>query len=98
MKIIAKILKQEMKQKKLSQKDLARILNTTQQNISLYCTGKGEPNIETIRKICKALEITPNDLFDFHDFDLDEIRKEKQQSKYNQSFTISGGNVDIRQE
>jgi len=93
-------LKRALKDKKMKQETLAKILNTTQQNISLYIRGKRNPDITTIRKICIALEITPNDLFDFHDFDLDKIRQEnkKANGKYNKSFTISGGNVEIKQK
>ena len=67
---LAQVLKKEMKAKGLTQGDLAKLLNTTQQNISLYCTAKGEPNIATLRKLCEVLNITPNDLLDFHEFDI----------------------------
>ena len=45
-------------QKEKSQEDIAKILNTTQQQVSLYETGKREMKASQIIKLCKALNIT----------------------------------------
>lgn len=45
-------------QKEKSQKDIANILNTTQQQISLYETGQREMKASQIITLCKALNIT----------------------------------------
>ena len=96
--MIGKNIRQIRKERQITQQQLCSKLNIKQCTLSQYETNQRDIPTDTIYNLCKILEVTPNDLFDFHDFDLDEIRKEKQQSKYNQSFTISGGKVDIRQE
>ena len=45
-------------QKEKNQEDIANILNTTQQQISLYETGKREMKASQIITLCKALNIT----------------------------------------
>lgn len=45
-------------QKEKSQKDIANILNTTQQQVSLYETGQREMKASQIITLCKALNIT----------------------------------------
>lgn len=45
-------------QKEKNQEDIAKILNTTQQQVSLYETGKREMKASQIITLCKALNIT----------------------------------------
>lgn len=45
-------------QKEKSQEEIAIILNTTQQQVSLYETGKREMKASQIKKLCTALNIT----------------------------------------
>ena len=45
-------------QKEKNQEDIANILYTTQQQISLYETGKREMKASQIITLCKALNIT----------------------------------------
>lgn len=61
-------LKTAMKDKKIKQEEMANKLNTTQQNISLYTRGLRTPDINTIRKICEMLEVTPNELFGIYEY------------------------------
>ena len=42
----------------LSQKELARKAKITEVSISRYVNGSREPNVETLRNICKALDVT----------------------------------------
>ncbi len=42
----------------LEQKDIAKILNTTQQQISLYETGQREMKSSQIIKLCKELKLS----------------------------------------
>lgn len=46
----------------LTQKELAKRLGTSQQNIAQYETGKRVPKIETLQKIAKALKVSVNEL------------------------------------
>lgn len=51
-------LKRTRENKELTQKQMAEILNTTQQQYSLYETGQREMKTPQIIKICKALNIS----------------------------------------
>lgn len=42
----------------LEQKDIAKILNTTQQQISLYETGQREMKSSQIIRLCKELKLS----------------------------------------
>lgn len=55
-------LKRIMFEKSITQKDLAKKLNTTQSFISAYQTGVRNPKPETIEKIAKALKVSINSL------------------------------------
>lgn len=50
-------LKIARKQKSLSQADLGRLLGVQAQTIGRWETGKSEPNLETINKLCEALDV-----------------------------------------
>ena len=61
---IGQNLKDARKAKGLTQKEVAAELLMTQQQYSRFENGVYELNYEQIRKICRILEITPNDLFE----------------------------------
>ena len=44
---------------KISQLDLAKVLNTTQQQISLYETGRRKLDEDQIVAICRAYKVSP---------------------------------------
>lgn len=46
-----------------SQKKLGSLLNKSANVISNWETGIHSPDIETVEQICKALAVTPNELF-----------------------------------
>ncbi len=50
--------KKLLKLKKISQQDLAKIVNFKQQTISNWCTGYREPTLETLVKISKYLNVS----------------------------------------
>ena len=50
----------------LTQKQIAAELNKHQPDYSEYETGKIELDYTKIVYLCKRLDITPNDLFDFN--------------------------------
>ncbi len=50
------------KQKKLSQKDLARILNVSQQSVSLYEKGKRQTPIDVLKKLSDLFGCTIDEL------------------------------------
>ena len=60
-------LKQARKVKGLTQKQVAEQLNMTQQQYSRFENGVFELNYDLIVSLCKMLDTTPNELFDFND-------------------------------
>lgn len=65
-KSVGKNLKMARKAAGLTQKQIAEELDKYQSDYSEYETGKIELDYEKIIFLCKRLDITPNDLFDFH--------------------------------
>lgn len=53
-------LKDAMNHNELNQRMLAERLNTTQQTISRWLQGANEPDFDTLLRICKCLEESPN--------------------------------------
>ncbi len=58
-------IKQARKYKGLTQTQMAKSLNMTQQQYSRFENGIFELNYSQIVKICKLLNTTPNEIFDF---------------------------------
>lgn len=52
-------------EKGLTRQDLAKALKVSDSTISRYENNKREPNMETINKIAKALEVSPSEFFDW---------------------------------
>lgn len=50
--------------KEMTQKELAQLLNVKQTAVSYWETGKREPDLDTIKAICKIFEVTYNKLLD----------------------------------
>lgn len=55
-------LKEIRKSKGLTQKDMAEKIGVAKSTYSLYESGKREPNILTIKKIAKVLDISASEL------------------------------------
>lgn len=64
METIGQKIKRMRLEKGLTQKDLAALLGTSQQNLAQYEKDKRRPKIETVRKIAKALDVCIGDLID----------------------------------
>ncbi len=58
-------IKSARKAKGLTQKEVAKILFMTQQQYSRFENGIFELNYQQLLDICKILDITPNEIFDF---------------------------------
>lgn len=50
-------LKTARKQKGLSQAELGKLLGVQAQTVGRWETGKSKPNLETINKLCEALDV-----------------------------------------
>ena len=64
-KIIGNNIKEARKIKGLTQSQVAQIFHMTQQQYSRFENGVFELNYEQIIKLCKLLDITPNEIFEF---------------------------------
>lgn len=62
-KAVGENLKQARKFKGLTQAEVAKILNMTQQQYSRFENGIFELNYEQILELCELYEISPNELF-----------------------------------
>ena len=62
---VGKNLKQARLDKGLTQKEIASEFHFTQQQYSRFETGLFELNYEQVDKICKLLDITPNELYGY---------------------------------
>ncbi len=57
-------LKDARKKMKLSQEEVAEIINTSRSNISKYETGFLEPNLSTLKQLCLLYRISADYLLD----------------------------------
>lgn len=64
-KVVGNNIKQARKFKGLTQTKVAKLLNMTQQQYSRFENGVFELNYNQIVQICKLLNTTPNEIFDF---------------------------------
>lgn len=53
------------KQKKLTQSELADLINTTKGTVSNYENGVSSPSLEDFVVICKALNVSPDELLGY---------------------------------
>ena len=60
-------IKEAMRVKKVTQMQLAAALGVKQNTVSQWVNGKNEPNCETIIKLCRFLDVTPNELLGWED-------------------------------
>lgn len=66
-KVISENIKLARKATGLTQKEVAQYFHMTQQQYSRFENGIYELNYEQLYKICKLLNITPNELFGFNE-------------------------------
>ncbi|MBQ8459982.1 helix-turn-helix transcriptional regulator [bacterium] len=75
--LFGKKVKELRIKKKLSQEELAEMIDIAERNLSKIECGKSFIRAEKIGKLAQSLNVTPKDLFDFgHQKDLNEIREE----------------------
>ena len=65
-KTVGNNLKEARKAKGYTQKEIASMLRKYQPDYSQYENGQIELDYAKIVFLCKTLDVTPNDLFDFH--------------------------------
>ena len=55
-------LRDIMASRGVTHSQLADMMKIRQQNVSRWTTGKVSPTVETVVKLCRCLNCTPNDL------------------------------------
>ena len=68
-------LKELRIEKNLKQEELGEILNVSKATISSWEMGRTQPPFETIEKIIKFFNVSPNYLFGFTDEDITKIKE-----------------------
>lgn len=56
--------------------EVARRAGLSERRYGHYITGRNEPNLRTLVKLCKVLETTPDNLLGFNDESDEQSRKE----------------------
>ena len=64
------ILKNLRLERKMSQTELAKLLYTTQDTISLWELGKSKPSIDSLKVIAVIFDVTTDELLDMDNFRL----------------------------
>lgn len=100
MKQYSRLIKQKRKELGLTQKELAKIVHTSQQAIARYETQKAEPSLEVLQALSEALGVP---LSYFIDSDTSDIEKEyvalyRSLSKENQDKALEFLRLLKRQE
>ncbi len=83
-------LKEALRVNHITQLELAKKLDTTQQTISRWLKGINEPDLETFLEICLYLNETPNSLLGYED--IPNRVKATYITAPNNSGVIVGGN------
>jgi len=79
-------LKEVLKEKGISGKELAEAVNVSENTISFIVTGKTQPRFELLKQIAKVLDVDIKDLF----YSTKEIDKETLYVKKDGSFVPIG--------
>ncbi len=67
---IGEILRELRLERKMSQTELAKLLYTTQDTISLWELGKSKPSIDSLKIIAVIFDVTTDELLDMDNFRL----------------------------
>lgn len=78
----AEKIKKARKEAGLTQAKLAEKLNTTQQNLAQYESGKRKPKLETLDKIAEALSVDVWYFYDSYELEPNTLDKSKQLSSF----------------
>ena len=74
-------IKQKRAEKKLTQKELAEILNCTDKAVSRWEPGKGFPEVSFLIPLSDALDVSVNEIILGEDIEMDNLIK-KSNMKY----------------
>lgn len=81
-----------LKKRGMSQKHLAKSLNTSEAAVTCWTKGRNSPDLETIVKICDILNITLMDLFgtngtsDYTELEKEIIKRFRDKTQFQESI------------
>lgn len=75
-KLFGKRIQSIRKARKLTQEKLAEMIGIETPSLSYIETGKYSPSIDTLQKICSALDVMPWELYYFSEISIDEKKEE----------------------
>ena len=84
--LLGKRIKELRTRKRLTQEQLAELVNMGERNLSKIECGINFISAETLEKISKALDVSPKDLFDFEHLKDDKIKKSELIDAINNNF------------
>ena len=80
---IGKFIKTERKKKNLTQEELASILEVTDKAVSKWENGRCLPDVSLFTKLCKALDITVNELLNGEKLNKDNYQEKTEEITIN---------------
>ncbi len=69
MKVLSERIRASRKEKQMSQAELAVLLNTTNDTVSLWELGKRDPSVEDLKKLCEIFNVSSDYLLCLSDFE-----------------------------
>lgn len=66
MKNIGDIIQNNLEMKNMTQSELGEKLGLSQKAISKYVTGKSQPSLDTLERICSILDVNINSFFNLN--------------------------------
>lgn len=80
-----KRIKELRTKEKLTQEQLAEMINIEERSLSKIECGENFVSADTLEKLAKALKVSPKDLFDFEHLKDDNLKKEELIAKIGQN-------------
>lgn len=61
---ISQNLKNEIEHSGKSKTEIAKAISVSRSTITQYCTGRAQPSLDTLSKLCKFLDISADDILE----------------------------------
>lgn len=85
-------LKKARKERKLSQEEVGELLNISRSNISKYENEELEPNIQTLKELCKIYNVSADYIIGIEEqYQVNEITYIKEKTKNKKEIKIRKG-------
>lgn len=84
--------------KGMSQEELAKIVGKTKNVISNWERGDNSPDVDRIEMLCRALDVTPNQLFGWEPHEAYEKYREKMKMKRDKLLKLEAEKQDLQKK